>query len=418
MNNYMDKIPQTDISWFSYDLPEHRIARYPLEARDSSKLLVYNKGDISDSSFHELPSYIPPDSLMVFNNTRVIHARLNFRKKTGARIEIFCLEPYKPASYEEIFETRGSCSWKCLVGNKKKWKSGSLETYVKLEGEKVSLQASLLDTEKNIVEFKWDNPVLTFSDIIESAGDIPIPPYLNRESEKGDEEWYQTVYAENSGSVAAPTAGLHFTSDILKKLKSKGIKSTELTLHVGAGTFRPVQTKLKDHEMHSEHFIVSKKQLIDIKNKLGNIVAIGTTSVRTLESLYWLGIKIIDNKPEAGIFNIAQWEAYNNDNHTDSSAVLQALLTYMDENKLEKIEGDTRIIIVPGYKFRIVNSMLTNYHMPKSTLILLVAAFIGDDWRRLYKHALDNDYRFLSYGDSSLLMPQTNIITPEAPDIV
>ncbi len=395
-----------DLKKLQYSLPDKKIAKYPLLARDESKLLVYNKGEISDHKFHELPELIPSNSLLVFNNTRVMHARLVFRKPTGAKIEIFCLEPQHPGNYEEAFLTRQKCVWKCLIGNQKKWKDGSLKKVIGFGAEKISLKAILVDKQENLVQFEWDNPNLTFSDIIDTAGDIPIPPYLNRESETGDELWYQTVYSKTIGSVAAPTAGLHFTDAVLTKLQDKGIQAIELTLHVGAGTFKPIQGDLENHEMHTEHFMINRKQVNEIAKAAGRIVAVGTTSVRTLESIYWLGVKIMESKDiDVRELFIDQWEAYSSDIEIPPPVAIQAVLDYMDRKKNERIEGYTKIIIVPGYKFRIVQAMVTNYHLPKSTLLLLISAFIGENWEMVYKHALENNYRFLSYGDSSLLIP-------------
>ena len=395
-----------DLKKLQYSLPDKKVAKYPLLVRDESKLLVYNKGEISDHIFHELPELIPGNSLLVFNNTRVMHARLIFRKTTGAKIEIFCLEPQYPGNYEEAFLTRQKCVWKCLIGNQKKWKEGSLQKDISYRTEKNSLKAILVDKQENLVQFEWDNPNLTFSDIIDTAGDIPIPPYLNRESETGDELWYQTVYSKTIGSVAAPTAGLHFTDAVLTKLQDKGIQAIELTLHVGAGTFKPIQGDLENHEMHTEHFMINRKQVNEIAKAAGRIVAVGTTSVRTLESIYWLGVKIMEREDiDVQELFIDQWEAYSYDIEIPPPVAMQAVLDYMDKREIEKIEGFTKIIIVPGYKFRIVQAMVTNYHLPKSTLLLLISAFIGENWEMVYKHALDNNYRFLSYGDSSLLIP-------------
>lgn len=395
-----------DLKKLQYSLPKEKIAKYPLVERDKSKLLVYNKGRISDHIFYELPEIIPQNSLLVFNNTRVMHARLIFRKPTGARIEIFCLAPQNPGNYEEAFLAKHKCVWKCLIGNRKKWKEGYLEENISCKGQIVSLKATHINRQESLVRFEWDNSSFTFSDIIDAAGNIPIPPYLNRESEKGDEQWYQTVYSKTKGSVASPTAGLHFTDAVLTKLQDRGIQAIELTLHVGAGTFKPIQGSLEKHEMHTEHFMINKKQLHEISKAPGRIIAVGTTSVRTLESIYWLGVKIL--KTGIKVFQelfIDQWEVYYSDEDIPPAVAIKAVLDYMDNRKLERIAAYTRIIIVPGYKFRIVNAMITNYHLPKSTLLLLISAFIGDDWKKVYDHALENNYRFLSYGDSSLLIP-------------
>ena len=395
-----------DLEKLQYSLPNEKIAKYPLSTRDESKLLVYNNGKISDHKFHELPELIPRDSLLVFNNTRVMHARLIFRKPTGARIEIFCLEPQYPGNYEEVFLTKHKCVWKCLIGNQKKWKEGSLEKDISHSGRKISLKATQIDRQENLVQFDWDNPNLTFSDIIDNAGDIPIPPYLNRESETGDEQWYQTVYSKTKGSVAAPTAGLHFTNAVLNELQDRDIQAIELTLHVGAGTFKPIQGSLEKHEMHTEHFMINRKQVHEIVKALGRIVAVGTTSVRTLESIYWLGVKILKTKNlDTQDLFIDQWEAYSSEIDILPSVAIQAVIDYMDKREMERIEGYTKIIIVPGYRFRVIQAMITNYHLPQSTLLLLISAFIGETWEKVYEHALENNYRFLSYGDSSLLIP-------------
>ena len=394
-----------DLKKLQYPLSNKKIAKYPLLARDESKLLVYKNGKIYDHKFHELPQLIPHDSLLVFNNTRVMHARIIFKKPTGARIEIFCLEPQNPGNYEEAFLSKHNCVWKCLIGNQKKWKKGYLEKNISYKGRIVRLKATLTDRQENLVQFEWDNPGLTFSDIIDTAGDIPIPPYLNRESEKGDEQWYQTVYSKTKGSVAAPTAGLHFTDTVLSKLKNRGVQKIELTLHVGAGTFKPIQGSLENHEMHTEHFMINKTQIHEIAKAPGRIIAVGTTSVRTLESIYWLGVKILKTKNlDTQDLFIDQWEAYSSGTEILSPVAIQAVLDYMDKREMERIEGFTKIIIVPGYKFRIIQAMITNYHLPQSTLLLLISAFIGESWEKVYEHALENNYRFLSYGDSSLLM--------------
>lgn len=400
------QLADIDLKKLQYPLPNKKIAKYPLLARDESKLLVYNNGKISDHKFHELPELIPQDSLLVFNNTRVMHARLIFRKPTGAKIEIFCLEPQNPGNYEEAFLTKHKCVWKCLIGNQKKWKEGYLEENVNYKGKIVGLKATQIDKQENLVQFEWDNPNLTFSDIIDKAGDIPIPPYLNRESETGDEQWYQTVYSKTKGSVAAPTAGLHFTDAVLTKLQDRGIQAIELTLHVGAGTFKPIQGSLEKHEMHTEHFMINKKQVYEIACAPGRIVAVGTTSVRTLESIYWLGVKILKRENiDAQELFIDQWEAYSSEVEILPSVAIRAVLDYMEKREMERIEGYTKIIIVPGYKFRVIQAMITNYHLPKSTLLLLISAFIGKSWEKVYDYALENNYRFLSYGDSSLLIP-------------
>ena len=396
------------ISDYEYKLPENRIAKYPLPERDYSKLLIYKKGEVSEARFFEIQNYLPRKSLLVFNNTRVIHARLAFTKQTGARIEIFCLEPIDPPGYELSLEAKGETTWKCLVGNLKKWKNDVLSKEFTVNNTRVKLKAIKVKSQgqNQLIRFSWDQEDLTFSEIIETAGTIPIPPYLNREAELSDNLKYQTVYARKNGSVAAPTAGLHFTEAILKNLEKKEIKKMELTLHVGAGTFKPVADELiGDHEMHSEHFYIGTEQIQKLIAGIDTIIAVGTTSVRTLESLYWLGIKISEGEIHSSHdIYIDQWDPYYLKPKISVSDSLNHILEYLDKNHLKNLEGITRIIIVPGYKFNIVKGLITNYHMPRSTLLLLIAAFIGNDWKKVYDFALHNNFRFLSYGDSSLLL--------------
>lgn len=400
---------EINISAYQYTLPEERIARYPLSERDRSKVLVYRSGEISRDYFFQIPELLPEGSTLIFNTTRVIHARLQFRKSTGARIEIFCLEPREPADYERSMQAKSGCLWQCMIGNKKKWKGEVLSGEFGAGSDQIQLSASLASSGKNadIIKFTWLPENKRFGDILEATGSIPIPPYLNRKAEEVDETRYQTVYAKQKGSVAAPTAGLHFTPHILRVLQEKNIPSVSLTLHVGAGTFKPVKSPtLKDHAMHTEHFLVQKSQLQKLVNNKGPVISVGTTSVRTLESLYWLGVKI--KKSVAGTGSelfMDQWEPYSMSSDTGREDALETLLRYMEKNKLDKLEGSTRLIIVPGYKYRMIDGLITNYHMPRSTLLLLVAAFIGDDWKKVYQYALDNEFRFLSYGDSSLLLP-------------
>jgi S-adenosylmethionine:tRNA ribosyltransferase-isomerase len=396
--------PDIYISAYTYDLPDHRIAKYPLEKRDRSKLLVYKDNSISHTLFSSLPGILPDDSLLVFNNSKVIRARMKFRKETGAIIEVFCLEPVEPVDVQQAFETTERTRWKCIVGNAKKWKSGTLSKEIAANNEKAMIEIRKVeqDGQSFIIEFSWNNPKLSFADIMQNTGTVPIPPYLNRSPEKIDDTRYQTVYSKPKGSVAAPTAGLHFTNEILDRLKNNGIKTLNVTLHVGAGTFRPVQTEsIAGHDMHTEHFVIERDALKTIISNLNNIVAVGTTSVRTLESLYWLGVKLLNNEDIKD--GVGQWDPYNYDDTAGTEESLTALLRFMEKNKLEYFNSKTAIIIVPGYEFRLVKTLITNFHQPKSTLLLLIGAFIGDDWKKVYAYALNNDFRFLSYGDSSIL---------------
>ncbi len=409
--------PEIRISDYTYDLPEDRIATYPATKRDASKLLIYNKGIISDTGFSRLPENFAEGSLMVFNNTKVVPARLLFRRATGAFIEIFCLEPVFPEDYNINFASTDTCKWKCIVGNRKKWKDGEIISLYIPEGHEselapVNLRATLEDTIDNsfIIKFQWDTEI-AFSSVMEICGRIPIPPYLNRESEAIDSERYQTMYAKLRGSVAAPTAGLHFTEDVFKGLDDKGVQREYVCLHVGAGTFLPVKSEtIAGHVMHSEPFSISKEALAKIYNKLGNndIIAVGTTSVRTLESLYWLGRQCVLSPDKASWEPqpIGQWDPYNADVDVPAKEAIGALLEHLDLKGENRLFTKTQIIIVPSYRFRIINKLVTNFHQPQSTLLLLIAALIGEDWRKVYDYALDNSFRFLSYGDSSLLIPR------------
>ncbi|MDA3927794.1 MAG: S-adenosylmethionine:tRNA ribosyltransferase-isomerase [Prolixibacteraceae bacterium] len=396
------------IEAFNYELPNERIAKYPLEKRDDSKLLTWKSGDIADHQFSELAELLPQKCKLVFNNTKVIRARLHFKKETGANIEIFVLDPIEPADYAQNFQQTKSCQWKCIVGNSKKWKTGKLKLQLSIKNEEIELFAENLGnigTSKTI-EFSWNNSSFTFSDILEAAGNIPIPPYLHRESEAIDLNRYQTVYSKIKGSVAAPTAGLHFTDSVFESLQKKNITTAELTLHVGAGTFQPVKSETIDgHEMHTEHIVVDKSFLQNLIESENEIIAVGTTSIRTLESLYWMGFKVYNNLkllPEN--LKVEQWEPYSAELKLSRKESLQALIKYMDLNRFEQINSSTQIIIVPGYQFQIIDGMITNFHQPKSTLLLLISAFIGKDWKKIYQHALVNNYRFLSYGDSNLYL--------------
>ena len=400
---------QIRISDYNYPLPDERIAKFPLPERDSSKLLLYRHGEVSEDVFRSLPDYIPAGSVMVFNNTKVIMARLHFRKTTGALIEVFLLEPVAPADYQVMFLSNHRCEWCCLVGNLKKWKEEPLSRTFEVDGKTITLRATRvgeMSTGQRVM-LEWDNPEVTFAEILDVAGELPIPPYLNRESQESDKTTYQTVYSKVKGSVAAPTAGLHFTERVLRSLDEKGIHREELTLHVGAGTFRPVKSQqIEGHEMHSEHFCVQRSTIQRLLDGLGHIVAVGTTSVRTLESLYYIGVqmangRIVDGQP----VHVTQWEPYDNPTSLPVADALEAVLRYLDDHHLQALHASTQIIIAPGYDYKLVNMLVTNFHQPQSTLLLLVSAFLHGDWHRVYDYALAHDFRFLSYGDSSLLIP-------------
>lgn len=403
---------QIQINEYTYALPDERIAKYPLAERDASKLLVYRGGQIRETLFRSLPDCLPEGALLVFNNTRVIRARLLFRKDTGAMIEIFCLEPALPSDYEQSFAQTDHCTWHCLVGNSKRWKSGQLHTTVTVGGERVTLSAeriSVAGEAGDLVDFRWDNPRCTFAEVLESAGVLPIPPYLHRETEAQDLQTYQTVYSKVKGSVAAPTAGLHFTPAVLAELDARGIEREEVTLHVGAGTFRPVKSDtIGDHAMHTEHFAVTRRTVDRLLAKPEHVIAVGTTSVRTLESLYYIGCALARGGADEsadGAFTVGQWTPYGADAPTlPAEEALRAILSYLDGRGMDRLWAATQIIIAPGYQFKIVRGMVTNFHQPQSTLLLLVSAFVGGDWRTIYDYALAHDFRFLSYGDSSLLL--------------
>ena len=405
------------IDSFDYPLPDERIAKFPLSQRDTSKLLVYKNAIITESVFSKLADYIPQDSLLVYNNTRVIQARLIFHKETGARIEVFCLEPLVPSDYAQSLGATSGCTWRCMVGNVKKWKEGILSKTVESNGKTYLLNAELLETEDNThsIHFTWDCPDIHFAGILEKAGELPIPPYLHRKTEESDLTTYQTVYSKIKGSVAAPTAGLHFTPEVFESLKIKNIETEELTLHVGAGTFQPVKTATIDkHHMHTEVISVHRSTIQHLIQKAGNIIAVGTTSVRTLESLYYIGKNLTPNAFPGGEANgessnvlslhVSQWEPYENQSEISTVQALQNILDYLDNNKLTTLHADTQIMIKPGYIFHLVNGIITNFHQPKSTLLLLVSAFVDGHWTNIYDYAMDNDFRFLSYGDSSMLL--------------
>ena len=411
---------QISISDYNYELPDERIAKFPVTPRDHSQLLVYDKGKIADDHFYNLADHLPKGSLMVFNNTKVIQARILFRKTTGALIEIFLLEPYEPADYEQMFVTRGSCSWLCMVGNLKKWKEGVLIRELETEDGTWRITATrgpLIGTSYRI-DFTWEplnshlSP-LTFAEILDAVGQLPIPPYLNRETQQSDLTTYQTVYSKIKGSVAAPTAGLHFTPQVLASLDQHGIDREELTLHVGAGTFKPVKSQtMEGHEMHTEHVCVRRQTLEKLLAHQCQAIAVGTTSVRTLESLYYMGLKVMaDDCLTEEQLHVEQWEPYElpaatqHPSHQQVCDAIQVLLSWLDAHELEALHASTQIIIAPGYQFKIVAQLVTNFHQPQSTLLLLVSAFTQGHWHEIYDHALSHDYRFLSYGDSSLLIP-------------
>lgn len=413
------------ISDYNYDLPDSRIAKFPVSPRDTSKLLVYCHGEISDDIFYNLPKYLPQKSLMVFNNTKVIQARMHFRKETGALIEVFLMEPAAPTDYELMFQTRGECSWLCMVGNLKKWKEGSLVRTFDVAGSTINFEATMrrdiIDTKSGgtnyWVDFAWDNPQVSFAEILDAVGELPIPPYLNRETQDSDKTTYQTVYSKIKGSVAAPTAGLHFTDKVLAAIDAAGVRREELTLHVGAGTFKPVKSEEIDgHTMHTEYVCVRRDTLQTLLDYDCCAIAVGTTSVRTLESLYYMGVKLEAN-PDAAEedLHVCQWEPYEKADGTpvDGNLIdgitpqkaISNIIAWLDKNNLKTLHSSTQIIIAPGYEYKIVKVLVTNFHQPQSTLLLLVSAFLKGDWRNVYDYALSHDFRFLSYGDSSILIP-------------
>lgn len=395
-----------DINDFNYELPEERIAKFPLQERTSSKLLIYDNGAICESHFSSIADYLPEGAMLVFNNTRVVRARIVMHKASGARIEVFCLEPINPADYERAFAQRATSEWSCIVGNLKKWKEGQVGIDFEYEGKQHTLRAEIVErgTREHVVRFHW-SAECSFGELLETLGRIPIPPYLNRESEEIDNTRYQTVYARFEGSVAAPTAGLHFTPELIASMKGQGYSFAEVTLHVGAGTFLPVKDEdAAQHAMHTEHFSVTLSALTELRAKWGNIVAVGTTSVRTLESLTALAWRIHTTGTPACERTVGQWELYDIPASFSGGDALSTLIDYMEHKGLESLKATTQIMITPlGYRFRIVSYIITNFHQPKSTLLLLVSAYVGDSWRNIYRYALDNGFRFLSYGDSSLL---------------
>lgn len=411
-NKLLEQVQGISTSDYAYDLPDDQIAKYPLGERDQSKLLVWKNGQLLDEQFQHLAEYLPPHSLLVFNNTKVIRARIHFLKETGARIEIFCLDPFDPADYQVSFQTTQSCIWKCMIGNQKKWKGERLKKTIRIGESEIEFYAEQTYPEnKSLIQFSWNNPDFEFSRIIENAGSLPIPPYLNRETEQSDLDRYQTVYSKIKGSVAAPTAGLHFTEKVFSHLKNAGHQLAELTLHVGAGTFQPVKSQtINGHEMHSEHFYIRRdflNQLLQF-HQSGKIIAVGTTSVRTLESLYWLGIQAIkDPELDYTDLKVSQWEAYEeHENQLPANEAFKALMGLLDRYQTDFLSASTQIIIAPGYRFRVTDGMITNFHQPQSTLLLLISAYLGNEWRTIYQHALANHYRFLSYGDSNLYLKE------------
>lgn len=403
--NTIDKVRNIRISDYNYPLPDHRIAKHPLAAREQCKLLCYKVGgEICEGHFYDVPAVLPEKAMLVYNNTRVINARLRFRKSTGSTIEIFCLEPVAPCDYQLIFQTTQSCTWLCLVGNSKRWKQGPLTQEIEVDGKTVTLEANRGDRRGNSfeIEFSWNGDV-TFASILEAIGEIPIPPYLNRGTESTDSADYQTVYSHIDGSVAAPTAGLHFTDEVLAECDKRGITRRELTLHVGAGTFQPVKSEnIGEHEMHHEFISVQRSLLVDLINAEGPVVAVGTTSVRTLESLYYVG-QVLETNPDADeeMLTVKQWMPYSTPCEISTKKALQNVVDYLDRHHAEAYMGSTQLMIAPGFQYRIISGMITNFHQPQSTLLLLVSAFVGEDyWRAIYDYALDHDFRFLSYGDA------------------
>lgn len=399
---------ELSIDDFDYALPDDRIAKYPLERRDASKLLLYQKGKLSQSHFYHLPDFLNDQHMLVMNDTRVIPARLMFKKETGGQVEVFCLDPVHQ-SHDAAMASRSECVWECMVGGARKWKNDPLHKTVEVHGKSLVLTAEKLEhrSEVFVIRFTWDNDSVSFSEILDHAGEIPLPPYFGREAEALDYERYQTVFARHEGSVAAPTAALHFTENVLSDLENRGVSLRRITLHVGAGTFKPVSaTTMAQHEMHAEIFTVSTDYLHELITTDKTVVVVGTTTTRTLESLYWMGVKMLEGKfDHAPELFLDQWECYELAGHYSVEQALNALIAYCKERGLNAVTGATSLLIAPGYRYRICRGLITNFHLPKSTLILLVAAFIGDDWRKAYAYSLENEFRFLSYGDSSLLLP-------------
>ena len=406
----IEQVRNLRISDYNYPLPDERIAKHPLAEREQCKLLVFDQQHTCEKHFYDIPQLLPENSLLIYNNTRVINARLRFRKATGSTIEIFCLEPVSPHDYQLIFQTTDTCTWLCLVGNSKRWKEGALEQTVDIDGRQVTLSATRGERRGNSWEiiFTWDAQDVTFASLLTALGEIPIPPYLNRNTEESDLTDYQTVYSHIDGSVAAPTAGLHFTDELLAECDNRGITRRELTLHVGAGTFQPVKSEnIGEHEMHYEFIAVERSLLAELVHALATeqpIVAVGTTSVRTLESLYYVG-QMLEANPDADDLTVTQWMPYTTPCQISAQQALQNIVDYLDRHHLSTLMGNTQLMIAPGFQYRIINGMITNFHQPQSTLLLLVAAFVGNDnWRTLYDYALAHDFRFLSYGDACLFL--------------
>lgn len=403
------EIQEIRIEDYNYPLPDERIAKHPLADRDLCKLLVYKDRQVSETLFKNIPALLPENAILIYNNTKVINARLRFQKPNkGAIIEVFCLEPLEPRDYALAFQSTGSCKWMCFVGNAKRWKDDSISQLVTVNGEEITLVATKSGRMGNAfcIDFTWNKSDVTFASILDAIGEIPIPPYLNRATEKSDTEDYQTVYSHVEGSVAAPTAGLHFTEKVLEDIDKRGIERRELTLHVGAGTFQPVKTDtIGGHAMHTEFISVTRELIEEIRDTSRPIIAVGTTSVRTLESLYYIGV-ILHNNPEATEeqLNVPQWYPYEGHDTLTRAESMQAILDYLTRHNLDKYIGSTRIMIAPGYTFHIISGMVTNFHQPESTLMLLVSAFVEGNWHPIYDYALAHDFRFLSYGDASLLL--------------
>ncbi len=400
------RIPESpDLSTFNYHLPDEKIAKRPLANRDDSKLLLYERGHVSDKVFREAPGFLDEHTTLFFNNTKVIPARLHFHKETGAQIEIFLLKPVSPTPIiSTVMESTDEVAWECMVGNLKRWKEQTVLNRILIDESKqeVKLEATLVNRNERLVSFKWDNQNYSFAEIVELAGQVPLPPYLNRAAEPEDKPRYQTVYSKEEGAVAAPTAGLHFTDQTLKQLKRNGVKESFLTLHVSAGTFQPIKVDdAREHPMHSEQIEVTIDTIKDIATS-NRIVAVGTTSMRSLESLYWFGVRLTNGNEQ---FHIEKLELYQEDNLPSRTQAFERIYNWMIDKGIDKLSGSTEIFIMPGYQFKVCDGLFTNFHQPGSTLMLLVAAFIGEHWQKVYDHALQNDYRFLSYGDSSLLLP-------------
>lgn len=417
------KLSPLNIDDFNYELPDERIAKFPLDERDHSNLLVWREGNISHRKFYNLTEELPEGALLVFNNTRVFRARLLMHKPTGALLEVFCLEPHEPADYERAFAAKGESKWRCLVGGLKKWKEGPLVVEFEMDGKQCRLEATRGEQvdKAHVITFRWDADA-SFGQVVEHLGRIPIPPYLNRESEEIDNTRYQTVYSRVEGSVAAPTAGLHFTTRLIEDLHSKGIGTEEVTLHVGAGTFLPVkEADATNHTMHTEHFLISLATLRRLQSHMGRIISVGTTSTRTIESVAALGWRVMQEGSPVAERPVGQWEIYDVPAEMDGGELLGALAAWMEQEGVEELAAATQIMITPHYRFHIISGLVTNFHQPKSTLLLLISAIVGEDWRRMYTYAMDNGFRFLSYGDSSLLfVPKRVAIDNQQPstDIV